>query len=412
MWTAARFFASRRITPRILLSRQQTTTTRTLLTVGIARESINLWESRAPLTPSQVKTLLQAQNNHQKKKRLQFVVQPSGQRIFPNHAYAQAGAAVQDDLAAADVILGVKRPRDPSSLLPFKTYLFFSHTVKGQAENMDLLQTCLAQRIQLLDYELMLQQPDDDNNNDNNNSTHRRRLVSFGRFAGLAGSFYALHALGRKLLYRHGALTPLLACPASIRQHDSLAQAKARMAEIGQRIQKTDGMGDATTFITEPLVIAVTGKGGSVHAGAMEILQLLPHQLVSVKELPGMFASYTGEPQHNNSMEPQRQIYLCPVAMSDVLERTSNGSGGAVSFDETHYRNHPAEYRSVFASRVAPYVHAIINAVYWDTRFPRLLTKAQTQQLCFLRGSQQQQNEQQRYVHTCICACAAGTLLL
>ena len=170
---AFRCSAPRRITPiRRLLAQQ----TRTLLTVGIARESINLWESRAPLTPSQVESLLQ---KHMQE-RLQFIVQPSGQRIFPDHSYKRAGATVSDNLSAADVILGVKRPQDPQSLLPLKTYLLFSHTVKGQAENMDLLHTCLAQKNQLLDYERML-------HNDNS-----RRLVSFGRFAGLAGSVHAL----------------------------------------------------------------------------------------------------------------------------------------------------------------------------------------------------------------------------
>lgn len=58
-------------------------------------------------------------------------------------------------------------------LLPNKTYMFFSHTIKAQYYNMPLLDKILELGIWLIDYECIW----DD----------KERLVAFGRFAGLAG---------------------------------------------------------------------------------------------------------------------------------------------------------------------------------------------------------------------------------
>lgn len=69
--------------------------------------------------------------------------------------------------------LGVKHcPID--RLIPDKTYIFFSHTIKAQEENMPLLDAILDKRIRLIDYEKIV--------NDNG-----RRLVAFGQYAGIAG---------------------------------------------------------------------------------------------------------------------------------------------------------------------------------------------------------------------------------
>jgi len=67
-------------------------------------------------------------------------------------------------------------------------------------------------------------------------------------------------------------------CPLSY-MNNSLEQAKKQVVQMGERI-RTEGMG-----LAEPLVFAVMGKGGVVHRGAMEILQLLPHEIVMAKDL-------------------------------------------------------------------------------------------------------------------------------
>jgi alpha-aminoadipic semialdehyde synthase len=91
-----------------------------------------------------------------------------------------------DDLGQADIILGVKEV-PVSKLLPGKTYLFFSHTHKGQRYNMVMLNEILSRKIRLIDYELMTDEK-------------KHRLVLFGTFAGYAGMINCLHGLGDRLL--------------------------------------------------------------------------------------------------------------------------------------------------------------------------------------------------------------------
>lgn len=56
--------------------------------------------------------------------------------------YRQAGAVIDEDLSAASLILGVKQvPME--HLIPDKTYGFFSHTIKAQEANMNLLDALL-----------------------------------------------------------------------------------------------------------------------------------------------------------------------------------------------------------------------------------------------------------------------------
>ena len=88
------------------------------------------------ITPDHVKHLI---DNHKGEGKLTGVyVQPS-QRIFPDSQYEKAGAVITEDLSKADVLLGVKRVASEDDLIPDKTYMFFSHVIKGQPENMGLL---------------------------------------------------------------------------------------------------------------------------------------------------------------------------------------------------------------------------------------------------------------------------------
>ena len=100
--------------------------------IGIRREDKSKWERRVALTPEHVALL-------KDKYGIQMVVQPSEIRIFSDDEYKNAGAIIQEDLSECPVIFGVKEM--PSSFfLPGKTYVFFSHVIKGQLYNMKMLQ--------------------------------------------------------------------------------------------------------------------------------------------------------------------------------------------------------------------------------------------------------------------------------
>ena len=96
--------------------------------IGIRREDKNEWEKRVPLIPADVEELTRDQN-------IAFVVQPSPIRIFSEDEYRKAGATIDEDLSSCPTVLAIKEI--PEHLFQEgKTYMFFSHTIKGQEYNM------------------------------------------------------------------------------------------------------------------------------------------------------------------------------------------------------------------------------------------------------------------------------------
>ena len=91
--------------------------------IGLLAERYSKWERRAALTPSHVQRLVSQS--------IDVLVQPSTSRVYSDAEYSQAGASLTTDLSDAAAILGVKQPAN-GTLLPEKTYLFFSHVIKAQ----------------------------------------------------------------------------------------------------------------------------------------------------------------------------------------------------------------------------------------------------------------------------------------
>ena len=111
----------------------------------------------------------------------------------------------------------------------------------------------------------------------------------------------------------------------------------------------------------------MTGKGGNVHSGVMEVFDILPHEIVSVDELPDVV-------QQKGS---QHLVYGVSVGAEDVFRQR----GSDAPFDRDHYMQHPQAYESIFHTNIAPYANVLVNGMYWDLRYPRLITKDQMQQL-------------------------------
>ena len=62
--------------------------------------------------------------------------------FFDFKEYSDVGAFINNDMSEASLIIGVKQvPVD--LLMRNKTYAFFSHTIKAQADNMPLLDAIL-----------------------------------------------------------------------------------------------------------------------------------------------------------------------------------------------------------------------------------------------------------------------------
>ncbi|MDD8026436.1 MAG: hypothetical protein PHI34_07970, partial [Acidobacteriota bacterium] len=227
--------------------------------IGVRREDKNPWERRAPLIPSHMRDLRQEHG-------LGFVVQPSTIRIFRDEDYRMEGVPVDENLKDCSVILAVKEVPIPL-LEAGKTYLFFSHTIKGQTHNMPMLRRLMELGCTLIDYEKIT----DDQN---------RRLLFFGRQAGQAGMVDTLWALGRKL-DAEGTANPFSGLLQTY-HYTSLVEAKEEIAKVAHSI-RTDGLPESLV----PFICGFMGYG-HVSQGAQEIFDLLPMEEVP----PERFGSF------------------------------------------------------------------------------------------------------------------------
>jgi alpha-aminoadipic semialdehyde synthase len=91
--------------------------------IGIIREVKSKWERRCAITPKEVAELVKSGT-------IRVLVQPSPSRCYTDEEFTEAGAEIQEDLSSCDVIFGVKEV-PIASLIPGKTYFFFSHTIKA-----------------------------------------------------------------------------------------------------------------------------------------------------------------------------------------------------------------------------------------------------------------------------------------
>ena len=83
-----------------------------------------------------------------------FKVEASDIRVFSDEAYSDKGFEVTDDISDCDVMIGVKEV-PIEYLVPNKKYFFFSHTIKKQPYNRELLQAIMAKNIEMYDHEVI-----------------------------------------------------------------------------------------------------------------------------------------------------------------------------------------------------------------------------------------------------------------
>ncbi|GAY37559.1 hypothetical protein CUMW_029960 [Citrus unshiu] len=245
-------------------------------------------------------------------------------------------------------------------ILPDRAYAFFSHTHKAQPENMALLDKILAQRVSLFDYELV------------EGNQGKRRLIAFGKFAGRAAIIDLLKGLGQRYL-NLGYSTPFLTLGAAY-MYPSLAAAKAAIISVGEEIA-TEGLPSGIC----PLVFVFTGSGHASIA-AQEIFKLLPHTFVDPSRLPELFEKAGDSSQSTCSSSTKRvfQVYGCVVTSENMVEPKDSSR----AFDKVNdYYEHPEQYNPIFHEKIAPYASAIINCIYWEKQFPRLLSTQQLRDL-------------------------------
>ncbi len=206
--------------------------------VGILREGKVPPDKRVPLTPKQCK-IVEAKFPHVK-----VVVQPSPIRAFKDEEYQQEGVPLQEDLSDCDVIMGVKEV-NISDLIPNKKFLFFSHTIKKQPYNRQLLRAILDKNIQLIDYETL--------------RNKGQRIIGFGRYAGFVGCYNTFRTYGLKF---------------DLFKLKAAHECKDRM-EVEAELKKV--------VLPKETRVILTGFGRVGH-GAREIMNLLPIKEVTPEE--------------------------------------------------------------------------------------------------------------------------------
>lgn len=299
--------------------------------IGIRYEDKYVMERRVPLTPEHLRELTA--------KGIEFEVVKSDKRIFKDEEFVEAGATLVDEVSDSQVVLGVKE-------MPIgyfeegKAYIFFSHTIKGQPYNMPLLKDMMASKITLVDYEKIA----DENG---------RRLIFFGRFAGLAGMINSFWSLGMRM--KEQGLDTIFHKLKQTHKYNSLDEVKEVIKEIGEDI-KNNGVNDEI----HPLVIGITGYG-NVAKGAQEILNILPVEYIKPDDLANL---------KNRKDLSNKKVYTVVFEEKHISKPIDTDK----KFLLDEYYKHPELFENQFEQYV-PDLTILMNCMYWDDRYPRIVTK-------------------------------------
>lgn len=298
--------------------------------IGIRREDKNKWERRVPLIPKHIKEL-------KEKHDILTFIQPSDLRIYKENEYVKTGAILQEDLTNCPIVFAIKEI--PINFFESgKTYVFFSHTIKGQKYNMPMLKKMMDLRCNLIDYEKIVDEKG-------------KRLIFFGRFAGIAGMVDTLWALGKRL-HSKNLDTPFYEIKQTI-QYNNLEEIKESIKKVGEKIRK-HGIPKSLT----PLIIGFAGYG-NVSMGAQEILELLPIKNISPDKIKTIYENLSN-----------KCLYKIVFKEEDMVESISRIN----RFNLQDYYLHPEKYKSKFENYISN-LTILMNCIYWDAKYPRLVTK-------------------------------------
>ena len=275
---------------------------------GIIRERKNPPDKRVVLSPKACQKVLKSH------KRAELIVEPSPIRAYSDDMYTQLGITVADEMTDCDVLIGVKEvPID--ALIPNKKYFFFSHTIKKQPYNRDLLQAVLEKNIELYDHEVIT-------------NKQEQRVVAFGRYAGIVGAYNGFRAYGLK----YGLF--------KLPKANDLDDQEALIAELKK-------------LRLPSIKILLTGKG-RVGNGAREMLDGMGMRRLNVAEyLEGTF----NEP-----------VY-CQIDAGEYNKRKDGARGNKADF----FAN-PSEYKSNFF-RFAKVTDFYIAGHFYGQGSPYLFTR-------------------------------------
>lgn len=279
------------------------------LTIGIIREGKVPPDKRVPLTPKQCRRLLDMYKD------LKIIVQPSPIRAYKDEEYSAEGIELNEDLTSCDLIIGVKEV-NIEDLIPNKKFMFFSHTIKKQPYNRELLRAIIEKRIELIDYEVL-------------KNLKGKRIIGFGRYAGIVGCYNGFLTFGLK--HKLYELKPAHLC-------------KNRL-EVEEELKKV--------VLPEHTKIVLTGFGRVGH-GAREIIESIGIKEVSPEEFL--------EKQFNEPV-------FSHLDVEDYFERKDGKE-----FSKQEFYSQPELYRSCF-KKFAEQADMYIPCHYWNSKADFIITR-------------------------------------
>ena len=279
---------------------------------GIIKERKNPPDRRVVFSPDELVRLKQLYPD------VTVKVESSDVRFYSDDAYRNLGIEVADDISDCTIFFGVKEvPID--YLISNKSYFFFSHTLKKQAHNRQLLRALLEKNIDFYDHETLV-------------DTHNHRLIGFGKYAGIVGTYNAIRAFGIKF--------ELFKLPKAA----TLSGKEALLAHLKR-------------LVLPPLKFVVTGTG-KVGSGVKEVLDAIKITEVSIDNY--LTKNYT------------QPVYT----QVDVLEYNKRKDGSVL--DPNDFFHNPQEYVSDF-ERFTKVSDIYITAHFHANEAPKILTLAMLQ---------------------------------
>jgi len=279
---------------------------------GIIKERKNPPDRRVVFSPDELARLKQLYQG------LTVKVESSDIRVFSDEDYRDLGIEVANDISDCSIFFGVKEvPID--YLIADKSYFFFSHTIKKQPHNRQLLRALLEKNIDFYDHETLV-------------DTHNHRLIGFGKYAGIVGAYNAIRAFGIKF--------ELFKLPKAA----TLSGKEALLAHLKR-------------LVLPPLKFVVTGTG-KVGSGVKEVLDAIKISEVSVENY--LTKNYT------------QPVYT----QIDVLEYNKRKDGNVLNFND--FFDHPQQYVSDF-ERFTKVSDVYITAHFHANEAPKILTREMLQ---------------------------------
>jgi alanine dehydrogenase len=283
---------------------------------GIIRERKNPPDRRVVLSPEACQKVLLTHSE------AEIIIEPSPIRAFPDNHYKNNGLTVASNMGECDVLIGVKEV-PVENLIPHKKYFFFSHTIKKQPYNRDLLQAILDKNIELYDHEVITNEKE-------------QRLVAFGRYAGIVGAYNGFRAYGLK----YGTY--------DLPKAETLSDQQELISEL-KKIKLPN------------IKVLLTGRG-RVGNGSREMLDGMGMRRVNVSE-------YLQE-------DFQEPVY-CQIDASEYNKRKDGVRGNKANF----FAN-PEQYKSNFF-RFAKVTDLYIAGHFYGEGAPYLFTREDAKHLDF-----------------------------